>query len=156
LGPSPVEGGENVSTYGNEPQNPNDMPSEGQVPPPGGEIPPPPAYGQPAYGQPTYGQPDYGQAPPPPPPGGYGYGGGGQGGGQSGYSIGGAYKWAWSKFQANALPLIGFTLLMFVAVFAVSVIGGIISSLFDAGGSAATFNAETGQFSAATEAGFYT
>ena len=146
-----------MSTYGNEPQDPNNP--YGQ--PPAGGQPEQPGYGQPSYGQPSYGQPgqgygqpDYGQAPPPP-PGGYGYGGGG-GGGQAPYSVGAAFKWAWSKFGANALPLIGFTFLMFVATIVIGLIGSVISGGLSAGGTVTGMNSDGGLVGTSTEAGFFT
>ncbi|WP_162598665.1 hypothetical protein [Nocardioides gilvus] len=132
-----------MSTYGNEPHDPNGPPPQNPGPPPGGEIPsPPPAYGQPSYGmpsegQPAYGQPDYGQAPPPPPPGGYGGqgGGGGGGGDHSGpYSAPTAIGYGWKKFTEN----IGIFLLLTFVMFAVSIAISVVVGLLTGGLSAAT------------------
>lgn len=125
-----------MSTYGNEPNDPYGQqpggpgqpdPAQSPYGQPQGSPYGQPSYGEGGYGQGGYGQPDYGQAPPPPPPGGYGYGGGGGGGS---YSVGNAFSWGWNKFKANAGAMIGFTLLFFVVIFAISMVGTALTGGF--------------------------
>lgn len=122
---------------GEQPQQPD--PTQPPPPPPPSQ---PEGYGQPAapnYGQPAYGQPSYGEVPPPP-----GYGAGGVGGAEP-FSVGNAFSYGWSKFQANIGPIILLTL----AILAVSIIIQLISSAFTSGlgGQVTTeFNPDTGQF----------
>ncbi len=96
--------------YGQQPPPP--PPGYGQQPPPPppgyGQQPPPPGYGQqpppPGYGQPPP-PPGYGQPPPP------GYGAPVSGG----FDMGRAFSYGWTKFQANAGPIIVVELVVFVA-----------------------------------------
>lgn len=140
-----------MSTYGNEPENPYGVPSEGSVPPPGGDVPPPSPYGQPDYGQQAYGQPNYGQAPPPPPGGYGGYGGGGNGGGggdHSGpYSATTAIGYGWKKFTENAGVFLLLAFLMFAVTMLVSLVATVVTGGFSAATDATGLDALAGGFS---------
>ncbi|WP_370330174.1 hypothetical protein [Mycolicibacterium hippocampi] len=85
--PPPPGGG-----YPPPPQGPGGFPPSGGFPPPGGYSAPQGGYPPPQQGYPP---PQQGYPPM---------------GGQSGYSVGEAFSWAWNKFTNNAVPLVVATL----------------------------------------------
>lgn len=106
--------------------------------PPDGTPPVPPAAG--------------GQTPPPPPPAPGGYGApppapAGYGAPPSGgrYSIGDAFNYGWTKFQANIGPIILATIAVVVGVAIIELIGILISGGLSSGAKT-TYNADTGSF----------
>lgn len=130
----PPEGGPGQPSAGEQPENPSPLGGSAPPPPPPppGDAPPPPPP-PPGDAPPP---PPPGNAPPPPPPpppggtGGAGWGtpggpppgqppGPGFTGGAANYSVGTAFRYGWEKFQANALPLVGITLLVLVVVGAI-------------------------------------
>ncbi len=92
---------------------------------------------------------------PPPPPG--GAGGSGPGDSRSEpYSIGNAFNYGWTKFQANIGPIILAALAIFVLVAVIQFIGALISGgLAGAGSSDLTYDPNTGEWSGGADGAFF-
>ena len=116
-----------------EPHDPTQPPA-GQTPPPGAGQPAPPPTSPGGSAPPPPSSPGGGYPPPPPgyyPP---------AGPGTSGFSVGEAFGWGWTKFRENIGPLV----VVALAILGVLIVLGVLRVLVVAGGDAA-FDPSTGQ-----------